>query len=84
MKLPEMLDEKSAEKKDAQFPRSFLRLLRTAQQTGPSGGNETSLLSLGRIPRDGRGLTDVLMVTTTVRLYKYYISRLIPENIDSN
>lgn len=76
-----MLDEKSAEKKDPQSPGSFLGLLRTAQQTGPSGGDETSLLTLGRIPRDGRGLTDMLMVTTTVRLYQKYISPLISECI---
>jgi hypothetical protein len=46
----------------------ILRLLSTTQQTRPPGGNETRLLTLGSLPRDGRGLTDMLMVTTTVRL----------------
>lgn len=46
--------------------RLVLRLLRTAEQTGTSGGNETSLLTLGGVSRDGRGLTDMLVVTTTV------------------
>jgi hypothetical protein len=48
--------------------RLFLRLLSTTQQTRPPGGNETGLLSLGGVPRDGRGLTDMLVVTTTVRV----------------
>lgn len=46
--------------------RLVLRLLRTAEQTSTSGGNETSLLTLGGVSRDGRGLTDMLVVTTTV------------------
>ena len=46
----------------------FLRLLSTTQQTRPPGGNETGLLSLDGVPRDGRRLTDMLVVTTTVRV----------------
>jgi len=46
----------------------ILRLLGTAQQTRPPRSNETSLLSLGGVPRDGRRLTDMLVVTTTVRM----------------
>jgi hypothetical protein len=48
--------------------RLILRLLGTTQQTRPSRSNETSLLTLGGVPRDGRGLTDMLVVTTTVRV----------------
>jgi hypothetical protein len=46
----------------------ILRLLGTTQQTRSSRSNETSLLSLGGVPRDGRCLTDMLMVTATVRM----------------
>jgi len=45
-----------------------LRLLGTTEQTRPPGGNETGLLTLCGFPGDGRGFTDMLMVTTTVRM----------------
>lgn len=44
----------------------ILGLLSTAEQTRPSRGNETGLLTLDGVPRDGRRLTDMLVVTTTV------------------
>jgi len=44
----------------------ILGLLSTTEQTRPPRGDETGLLTLDSVPRDGRGLTDVLMVTTTV------------------
>ena len=40
----------------------------TADDTGSTGGNETSLLTARGVSSDGRGVTDVLMVTTTVRM----------------
>jgi hypothetical protein len=46
--------------------RLVLGLLGTAEQTSPAGGNETSLLTSGSLTADGRGLTDMLVVTTTV------------------
>jgi len=36
--------------------------------TSPPGGNETHLLTWGCEPLDGRGVTDMLVVTTTVRM----------------
>jgi|SRR5690242_1968613 len=44
----------------------ILGLLGTAEQTCPPGGNETSLLTGNGVARDGRGLSDMLVVTTTV------------------
>lgn len=41
----------------------LLRLLGTAQQTRPSGGNKTGLLTLDGVSGDGRRLTNVLVVT---------------------
>lgn len=41
----------------------LLCLLSTTQETSSSGGNETRLLTLCGVPRDGRGLTNVLVVT---------------------
>jgi hypothetical protein len=46
--------------------RLILGLLGTAEQTCPAGGNETSLLTGNGVARDGRGLSDMLVVTTTV------------------
>jgi len=46
----------------------ILSLLGTTQQTGSSGSNETSLLTLGGVSRDGGSLANMLMVTTTVRM----------------
>jgi len=46
--------------------RLILDLLGTAEQTCPAGGNETSLLTGNGVARDGRGLSDMLVVTTTV------------------
>ena len=48
----------------------ILDLLGTTQETSSPGGNETGLLTLGGVAGDGRRLTNVLMVTTTVRLEK--------------
>ena len=53
-----------------QCHRLVLGLLGTAEQTRPPGGNETGLLTLRSVAGDGRGLTDMLVVTTTVRLSK--------------
>jgi hypothetical protein len=46
----------------------FLELLGTAEQTCPAGGNETDLLTGRRVARNGRSVTNVLVVTTTVRV----------------
>lgn len=46
----------------------ILRLLRTTEQTSSPGSNKTGLLTLCGVAGDGRGLTDMLVVTTTVRL----------------
>jgi hypothetical protein len=46
----------------------ILGLLGTTQQTRSARSNKTSLLTLCGVPRDGRSLTDMLMVTTTVRM----------------
>jgi len=47
---------------------SILDLLSTTQQTSSSGSDETSLLTLCSVTGDGRGFTNMLMVTTTVRM----------------
>jgi hypothetical protein len=44
--------------------RLILDLLSTTQQTSSPSGNETSLLTLCSVSRDGRGLTNMLVVTT--------------------
>ena len=46
----------------------ILRLLGTTEQTSSPSGDETGFLTLCGVARDGRRLTNVLMVTTTVRL----------------
>lgn len=38
----------------------------SSDETGSSGGHETGLLTAGSVSRDGRGVTDVLLVTTTM------------------
>jgi len=43
-------------------------LLGTTEQTGSAGSNETGFLTLGGVAGDSRGFTNVLVVTTTVRL----------------
>lgn len=44
-----------------------LEILSTSSdETGSSGGHETGLLTAGSVSRDGRGVTDVLLVTTTM------------------
>lgn len=50
---------------EKQQPRKplLLDLLSTTQQTSPSGSDETRLLTLGSVTRDGGGFTNVLMVT---------------------
>lgn len=45
-----------------------LGLLGTTQETRSPRSNETGLLTLCGVAGDGRGLTDMLVVTTTVRL----------------
>ena len=40
----------------------------TADLTGSAGSNETSLLTSGGVSSHSRGVTDVLLVTTTVRM----------------
>jgi hypothetical protein len=47
---------------------SILDLLSTTQQTSSSGSDETSLLTLCGITGDCRGFTNMLMITTTVRM----------------
>ena len=44
-------------------------LAATADDTGPSGGDETDLLTTGSVSPGGRGVTNVLMVTTTMRMF---------------
>ncbi len=39
-----------------------------AEATGAAGSNETDLLARGRRPANGRGVANVLVVTTTVRV----------------
>lgn len=46
----------------------LLRLLSTTEQTRPPRGDETGLLTLYGVSGDGRGFTDMLVVTTTVRM----------------
>lgn len=43
-------------------------LLAARDTTRTTGGNETDLLTRRSVPPDGRGVTDVLVVTTTVRM----------------
>lgn len=43
-------------------------LLGARDTTGTAGGDETDLLTRGGVPPDGRSVTDVLVVTTTVRV----------------
>jgi len=45
-----------------------LDLLSSSNETGSSGGDETTLLTAGSVSSDGSGVTDVLMVTTTMRM----------------
>lgn len=63
----------SAIPKTAQRNRTYLilRLLCTSEQTSSPGSNETGFLALGCVTRDSRGFTDMLVVTTTVRLVKH-------------
>ena len=44
------------------------KLAATSDGTGSLGGDETTLLTAGGVSSSGRGVTDVLMVTTTVRM----------------
>ncbi|QBM89397.1 hypothetical protein METSCH_D04680 [Metschnikowia aff. pulcherrima] len=46
-------------------------LLGTSQQTSSSGGNQTSLLTWNGVSGDGGGLTNMLVVTTTVRVINW-------------
>ena len=45
---------------------SLLDLGGSSDETGSSGGNETSLLSGDGLSRDGRGLSNVLVVSSSV------------------
>ena len=47
----------------------LLLLLATSDSAGSSGGDETDLLTSGGTSLDGRSLSDVLMVTTTVGMF---------------
>lgn len=51
--------------------RLVLSLLGTSQQTGSSGSNQTGLLTRDSTSVDGRSLTNVLVVTTTVRVINW-------------
>ena len=44
------------------------KLAATSDGTGSLGGDETTLLTAGGVSSSGRGVTDVLTVTTTVRM----------------
>ena len=44
------------------------KLAASTDNTGSLGGDKTTLLSAGSVSSGGRGVTDVLMVTTTVRM----------------
>lgn len=46
----------------------LLDLLRTAEETSAASSNKTNLLTWNCTTRNGRGLTDVLVVTTTMRV----------------
>jgi len=48
--------------------RLILGLLRATKETSTTSGNKTSLLTLRSVTRDGRGLSDMLMVTSSVRM----------------
>lgn len=45
-----------------------LGLLGTSEKTSSSGGDKTNLLTGNSVSRNGRSLTNVLMVTTTMRM----------------
>ena len=45
-----------------------LNLTGTSEATSAAGGDQTDLLARGAVAGDGRGVTNVLMVTTTVRV----------------
>jgi len=53
-----------------------LDLLGTTEQTSSPGSDETRLLTFRGVPADGRGLTDMLVVTTSVRL-EYLVSKCV-------
>jgi hypothetical protein len=57
------------ERRESPSPRSLTLLddlLGTSDETGSSGGDETDLLTSGFVSSDGRGMTNMLMVTTTM------------------
>ena len=58
-------------------PHLILCLLCTTEQTCPSGGDKTCLLTLCSISRDSRCFTNMLMITTTVRLEDILARHLI-------
>jgi len=43
----------------------------TTKTTSPSGSNETDLLSRWRIPTNGRGVTNMLVVTTSMGMLNW-------------
>ena len=56
--------QKDLKYRDARY--LFLELLGTAEQTSTAGSNETSLLTGDGIASNGRGVTNVLMVSSSV------------------
>lgn len=71
--LREALLLRLLEKEDAMVASSSLLLdleflSTSSDETGSSGGHQTSLLTAGSVSGDGRGVTDVLLVTTTMRM----------------
>lgn len=62
-------DGRNSSQQSYEWPRNLiLHLLRSSQQTSPPSSNKTGLLTLGGVSRDCRSFTNMLMVTTTVRL----------------
>ena len=68
VKQPEAVAKENTQSHAPISPPLVLCLLCTAKQTRSPGSNETSLLTLCSVTRDSRSFTDMLMVTTAVRL----------------
>ena len=68
VKQPETAAKENTQSHAPISPPLVLCLLCTAKQTRSPGSNETSLLTLCSVTRDSRSFTDMLMVTTAVRL----------------
>jgi len=63
-----MQASESQAKETPSSSRLILDLLGTTEKTSSSGGDETSLLTLGGVSGDSGSLSDMLVVTTTVRM----------------